>query len=673
MKKLLILLVAILLFLASFAQKKTTIPAIPDMNAIMKMTPSEREAYKQKMIKESTKQAEQIAKDYNLNVNTAVLPGYESKPPVKDVKRLALIPSRPPTRTELVSEIQNSMAVVRKGIPAPRIEQIQKFTNNVKVETIHDAAVTSFYNNNPEEGVYLAMMAAKEAPDSALFLNNLGAMLNMVNVQHKAVPILQYALQKFPESSTILNNLGQSFFGLGDLFKAAEYLNRCLSVDSLNIEANHSMGMLHVFKKEYDEAMKYFNREMSQAMRASTMAEAYRMGKKFDLTGMAKRKHARSGAPDKDFFEEINLGKFKMPDFPATALEAKINRPEYENFAAAIQAEVFFWTNNAQQVNQASIAYVGDTYPGVYHALVTAMLEELSDEHPAGYLNYYPKQDAKITSEIIEKYSKLITQVKCDIPPHLSIDAQKAYEIKCCEDKKRPLADQMLSELAGHLGPIIRKGQGRWKSYINQLISIVQLDPSPGNQMLVYYSVSGYFNFLSWGMHMYFSDINNLLPDCVDEYDPQALDSTIESDRKWRLDCPPWLNIEINLEGAAVKMDCNKYVIETGEVLMGAFEHEFKSGKSTLLFGSGMKGGLFGDIVKVETKGQFFISFDNNKKFSDFGWKNTSEVSISGTPIPFRKIKIGGNAMGVEISNSISINGGMNSDIERKGAFTLFP
>jgi tetratricopeptide (TPR) repeat protein len=672
MKKLLILLVAILLFLASFAQKKTTIPAMPDMNAIMKMTPAEREAYKQKMIKESTKQAEQIAKDYNLNVNTAVLPGYESKPPVKDIKRLALIPSRPPTRTELVSEIQNSMAVVRKGIPPPRIEQIQQFTTNVKVEKIHDAAVTSFYNNNPEEGVYLAMMAAKEAPDSALFLNNLGAMLNMVNVQHKAVPILQYALQKFPESSTILNNLGQSFFGLGDLFKAAEYLNRCLSVDSLNIEANHSMGMLHVFKKEYDQAMKYFNREMSQAMRASTMAEAYRMGKKFDLTVMAKRKHARSGAPDKDFFEEINLGKFKMPDMPGTALEAKMNKPIYESFGAAVQSEMLFWSNNAQQVNMAYTASDGDKYPGVYHALVQAMLDELSDEHPAGYLNYYPKEDAEITKEIIDKYSRLLIQVKCEIPPGLSIEAQEAYERKCCEEKRRPIADKLVSELSGHITPILKKGQGRWKSYINQLIAIVQMDPSAANQMLVYNAVSGYFNHLSWGMLFYSSEINNLLPECADDYNPQEIDSIIESDRKWRLDCPAWLNIEINLEGAAVKMDCNKYVIETGEVLMAAFEHEFKSGKSTLLFGSGMKGGLFGDIVKVETKGQFFLSFDNNKQFSDFGWKNTSEVSISGTPIPFRKVKIGGNAMGVEISNSISINGGMNSDIERKGAFNLF-
>jgi hypothetical protein len=350
-----------------------------------------------------------------------------------------------------------------------------------------------------------------------------------------------------------------------------------------------------------------------------------------------------------------------------------MNKPNYENFVETVQAETMFWSNISNQINKAYIASDGDKYPGLYHSLVTAMLEELSDEHPAGYLNYYPKEDAKTTSEIMEKYSKLITQVKCDIPPGLGIDAQKAYEIKCCEDKQRPLADQMLNELSGHLEPIFRKGLGRWKSYINQLVSIVQLDPSAGNQMLVYNSVAGYFTYLSWCMHFYLSDINNLLPECVDNYDPQELDSLIESDRKWRLDCPKWLNIEINLEGAAVKMDCNKYVIETGEVLMAAFEHEFKSGKSTLLFGSGMKGGLFGDIVKVETKGQFFISFDNNKQFADFGWKNTSEVSISGTPIPFRKVKIGGNAMGVEISNSISIIGGLNSEVERKGAFALFP
>ena len=84
----------------------------------MKMSPAELEAYKKKMIKETSQYAADYADANGLAINKALLPGYEPKAPVKDLKRLSLIPSGPPTRTELVSGIQQSIQQIQKGIPA---------------------------------------------------------------------------------------------------------------------------------------------------------------------------------------------------------------------------------------------------------------------------------------------------------------------------------------------------------------------------------------------------------------------------------------------------------------------------------------------------------------------------------------------------------------------------
>ncbi len=249
MKKLGILLLALLLYLLGFSQKKTT-PALPNVNKLMKMSPAELEAYKKKMIQQASLQAESLSKQYNLYLNPALIPGKEIKAPVLDTRRLSMIPMKPPTRAEILNSVQQSMQQVSKGIPAPRIEEIKKITSqDIKVESIHEAALGCFYNNNPKEGMYLMMLAVKQAPDSLEMVNNLAAMFNMHSIEQKAIPLLQYLLQKAPNNSIALNNIGQAYLGLGELFKAAEYLDICLSLDSLNIEANHSRGMLHMFKK----------------------------------------------------------------------------------------------------------------------------------------------------------------------------------------------------------------------------------------------------------------------------------------------------------------------------------------------------------------------------------------------------------------------------------------
>jgi hypothetical protein len=186
---------------------------------------------------------------------------------------------------------------------------------------------------------------------------------------------------------------------------------------------------------------------------------------------------------------------------------------------------------------------------------------------------------------------------------------------------------------------------------------------------MVYHAVSGYFNFLNLGMIYYTGgEVNNLLVKCVPDYKGANLDSLVQADREWRLSCPSWLNIEVDLGGASVKADCNKYAIEAGGALMAGFEHEFRTGKSTILVGVGIKDKV-ARILKIEAKSQFYLTFDNNKEFADFGIRNTYKLGLNINPLPIGGIKVGANYAGIESVNNKSLLSGTDEyKVSGKGA-----
>ena len=75
-----VLLVAVT---ANAQKKKPAAPVMPDVSQLMKMRPAELEAYKKKMIKESSQYAADYADASGIAINKALLPGYEPKAPVK--------------------------------------------------------------------------------------------------------------------------------------------------------------------------------------------------------------------------------------------------------------------------------------------------------------------------------------------------------------------------------------------------------------------------------------------------------------------------------------------------------------------------------------------------------------------------------------------------------------
>jgi tetratricopeptide (TPR) repeat protein len=670
MKKLFQLLTICCICTHAFAQQnKSPVPAMPDVNKLVKMNPAELEAYKKQMIKQTSQQAADFADANNFNINKAAIPGLELKPPVKDIKRLSLIPSRPPTRLEITNSLQQSIQQISKGIPAPNVEEITKITNTIPVDEINDKAIAEFYHDNPKEGMLMLMQTAVRDVDELNLVNNLAAMMNMCGVEQKAVPLLMYAAEQVPNSSTILNNMGQAFLGLGDMQRAADFFRQCLAIDEMNPEANHSMGMMKYHVKDYDAAKSYFEKELSMCIRRSTLAMAYRMGRTFNLRAIARQRNKHKGAAQKDFLEEITVGRFELPEFPQSSKDAADRSDEFAAFSASVQEEMLFWKQNSLKTTM-SVNNNSNDYPGLYHDLVEAMLEELNKEFTPEYLSPYGSEEAAVAADMMSRNSNAINQVKCpEAPPGSSVSLQHEFEVACCEKNKRPLADKLLSDIGSYTQPLFRTGILRWKAYINQLVEIVQIDPTPANTAMVCNAVSSYFAYLNTAMIFYSgAEINSLLPNCNPDFKERKLDSLIQSERNWRMDCPSWLNLEVDLGGVTAKADCNKYTLEGGSGVMAGYEYQFKSGKSTLLLGVGAKGKI-GKILKVEAKSQFYLTFDNNKEFADFGVRDTYKLGLNVNPLPVGGVKVGANYAGVEATSTKSLLSGMSENkITSKGA-----
>ncbi|MGB8191435.1 MAG: hypothetical protein WCF67_05925 [Chitinophagaceae bacterium] len=673
MKNFLSLLIAIISLSGILqAQTKSAMP-MPDVKRLMAMSPAEREKYTDSLKKAMTGQVEKMASDYGIAIDETVLPGNDITPPVKDIARLALIPSRPPTRTELVQQVQKSREQLSSVVPKPTLAEVEKFSAQQSLATIHNASIANFYNNDPEKALLLMMKVAVRQPDSILVLNNLAAMYNMAGLPHRAVPLLQYCLQQEPGSSVVLNNIAQSYMGLGELVKARFYFLECLALDSLNPDANRSMGLLHMYEKKFDDAMRCFERELMVAMRSSTIAYAAKMGKKFNLRALKAKRDALNKRPQKDFFEEINLGKFKIPSYPETVAGAYEQVPEFKEMATSVGQEIMFWLSISNP-SAKQIEADGKAYHGIYSSLVSALLDELNEEFTPNYLANHDDNDLQNSLDILSKYEKLLKDLKCpQAPPGSSFEAQQAFEYKCCIQQQLIISAR-IAEYGGYWYGKMKIAQQRWKSYLNQMIAIVQLDPSLANQMMVYRAVSAYFTFLSQAMR--YSGTAQAasydLLQCKGMNSIADADSVIKADRDWRLQCPSWLNIEVDVEVAKIKADCSKYGIEVGTGLIGQYEYDFKTGSSTLAAGMGVKAKFFAGIGKASIKQLVYVTFDNNNQFSDFGLRTKAEVGIGDTPINIGPVKVGGTIAGIEGNTQISINTGFTSNVKGKGVLADF-
>jgi len=669
MRKILTLLLAFFICINLFAQTKTSKPAMPDIQKLMKMTPQQQQAYAEQMKKQYSSYANEIVAGKDAMVRVAD-DFFGLELPAIDNQKLTYANGLPFTRNSVLEQVKRSQEALKKLLSADKINKLNSFIQSNNASDIHAASIAGFYSNDLPSSLYLSMEAVIREPDSIVSWNNLGAFLNLSGIHYRSLPILKFCAAQETGSAMILNNLGQAYLGLGDKVSAEKYLLKVLGIDSLNPEANHSMGLIFMSRGNMPEAAACFKRQLTVCEKPSTIHAIQKTGEPYSMLQLRRQKDSYDRKTRKNHIEEITLGKFSLPAFPTSLRERKSMLGDMHEYEASLSAEYFHWKSILPTREEIEID--GRSKPGPYHRVVEMMLDELNREFTPDYLSNITERQHAVIYDMMDYNSKEWAKAQCPpTPSGLTVQASQAWAIKCCEEIKRPLADKILSEHVSYVKPLIDVSITRWKSFINQMIDIVQLDPSPANKLMVYQAVAGYFGVLQNAMlHAHAGPED--LADCVDNYNPQQNDSLIASNRLWDLRCPSWLNIEVDLQVAKLKADCKKYGIEVGAAIFGQYEYDFTTGSSTIAAGVGIKAKFFADIGKAGIKQMAYITFDRNNEFSDLGIRGKVEVGISDTPINIGPVKAGGTLIGLEGSYSYGINSGFISAVKGKGILADF-
>jgi tetratricopeptide (TPR) repeat protein len=625
---------------------------LPDAARLSKMSPAELEVYKQQLLKQASTKAKQLSAQYNIKIDETTLPDYEVKAPVKDLKRLRMIPLTAPSMAELSAMVRKSERQLQTVAPPAIVQEVKTMAAKQDGAQLQNSSAGQWLNNNPVQALLLSMESALKSPDEAAAWNNLAALYNMTGLEHEAVPILQTWLLKLPNNAMLLNNMGQAYLGLGDLSKAKDYLNKCLSVDELNPEANHSMGIIAVFSNQTEEALSYFSRELQVAYRRSTMAQIKRMGRSVNLLQLRKKK---TNKHHRDLFEEIGLSKFHIPTLPGSTSETATWKSEKATLMKNLQAELFFWYG-ATTLSDQERAIDGKRNPGLYSDLADELLSEHGDQY-APLLGLIRPHDTARLREIITSYYDMLSAVPCPQPPNTPGGGEeliKAYAKKCCS-LHTPIVDNYMSEHNGFIKNRLDLAIANWKSYINGCVDIEQLAPTNAGKKSVYKVVADYFGFLITSLQVVAEE--SPPAECMVKMTEQEADAIITANHDPKLDCPDWLKIKVGFSIVSLEADCSHYALEGGEGLLSGYEKNFKTGVSTWSIGAGVEAN-YKDWVEAGVKQMVYISYDNNGQVSDYGLKGSSEV---GTVIA-----------GAEAGYTLGINSGWQSNVNGKGILKDF-
>lgn len=597
------------------------------------MSPDEQKKYAEQLKKQLGQQAQENADALDISFDPSTLPGATVNIPVKNFRKLSAIPVTPPTRQQMLSQVAKMEIALKKSVSPQLVQEVEQFEAAKSVKEIQQASIGGWYNNNPQAALLLNMKAVQKGPDDIASWNNLAAQYNMTGMEHLAVPILQNLITQKPNSAVLLNNLGQAYLGMGELNKAIQHLERCLKIDDLHPEANHSMAMIKTHLKDIEGAARHFEKEMMVASRRSSLAQLKKnaVAKKLNLAALRKRKLQLDGKDNKNFFEEINLGEFRIPDLPHTSEAASTWFSENSAIVMAMQAEMFFW-NEAAKADPEKLKLEGKRKTGLYHDLVDILLSELGDDF-SPRLGLIGESEANHLTQIGNNYYKKLNEVVCPQPPNdrpSSREVLEAYQRKCC-DLKKPLTDNYVAEYNAFLDARIQIAQAVWKEYINGMISVVQLDPSEANKRVVYATVGAYFTFLITTMQAVMQEGPPM--ECYfAKMDSKQADSLLkQSKRDYKIECPDWLKLKVNFKVAKFSADCEAFSVEADvyKILTVGAEKKFKTGTSTLYVGASVDGTLFKDVLSAEVNQQFYIVFDSNNQFADLGMRGGGSFDIA--------------------------------------------
>ena len=640
MKKILLI---VLLFCFSSSFVLAQVPSQAEMDKLIKQS---QELLKQyggdtmvnKALKTAQEQQKQIAGAIKNSPNKPGVSSYTDpgaygnvdnwKFPAKNTALLSALPKKVFTKAELVSFLNDLYNELSKKLPPATASSVQAMTAKYKNDgnKMGDVAMMGWYNSHPEESILLIVKAATLNPGNEVLLNNCAALLNLGGIEQKAIPILKYVLQSYPNNSMLLNNLGQAYAGLGELDTAMVYFGRCLRITPEHAEACGTAGFIEESKGHTEKAVEYFEKSIKSGFSKTVYLKLRKLKRGRNIANLIR--------PRIKLPEYFNQFKYDLPPQCLSTSNAVMAEAEHNAFRKMItqQTQKFgaMYQELAQKQMEKGMAIMNASGIGrklnpnefmaqPFYELCQIMADQvLSDykkelgEFHNKLLKVFASDFAAIENEYKQKYDAMMGAFALRCPSGEGAShANCATEEEICT-AKNALANTYLPLFADLTAAMQEKGKRIFRTYFDELVywHYLSINPISKNdfKMQYYYFIEQYLTTMG-GICT-----TKIIKPCI----TTTTTTTKESNNIKEMDCP--LDFGISFIVGSIELDCDKFSIEGGELLMFKYERDFKTKESTLNVGIGVNIDL-GKGFDIGLQEYAFIKFDGNGRYSDAGIK----------------------------------------------------
>ncbi len=599
--------------------------------------------------------------------------------PKLDTLKMYALPKKIFSLTELANYIKNLHEQLQKRLPPAMVNNAKAIANNLGNDPLkmEGAAWFAFQNSKYAEAVLLITEAAITKPNDGLLLTNAGAILDMSGLSDKAIPILRTTIQNDPKNGIAINNIAQAYCALGMIDSAMMYLNTCVRLSPEHPEANNTAGQIELARGNKAKAKIYFG----NAIKGGFSVSAYQGLKSIDKNDRNSYKIKKLINPKIKFPEHFNHYKYKLPRLCTNVGEAQAVKAEQEAFIKMINnaKETFDALRKEREKNLSSFS------PEAYNK---QLLEKIINEQPvvrpfqvmAGIVaaettNEYGEELVdlqKFNTQNREEHTSLLKQYEAEYDAFKkSFDKDDDNccgegDISCCTDptyciKLNALRNKYLAQFLDVDLAWQNKNLTFQRKYLDDLLYWEPLAAGSSDE--------GYVRYYNWA-GIYLAAIakiagTTILEPCKTEKEkPQNVkDSLLKP-----YDC----DIELHAKFLVGKftLDCEKFSIEGGELLVGKIERNFTTRQTTLSLGVGLYEGLEGSFAGIGAKTEISISMslyltiDKTGALTDGGIVNSAGASAgvnfeAGERLGFTK-KLAEQKVGFE--SRLGINSGWTFD-----------
>lgn len=559
--------------------------------------------------------------------------------PAKNTALLSSLPKKIFSRAELVSFLNDIYLQLSKKLPAGVSSSVQSMATKYKNDgsKMGDAAVLGWYSNYREESLLLIVKAAANNPDNGLLLNNCAAILNMSGIEEKAIPVLKYILQSYPSNGMVLNNLGQAYAGLGETDTAMVYLGRCIKVQPENSEANNTAGQIEATKGNTEKAAAYFEQSIKRAYSEPAELKLKKIKKDSKIVPLVR--------PRVKIPEYFNQFKYQLPAQCTNTGNAVLAEAEHKAFRATIEKQFNIYGAKLGELGprllvtsplQSRVMKKGEFMAQPFHEFCGIMSGEITAD--------YMKELGDLTSRVDKKYYADMTSLENEYQSKYKA-IEKAFadreKPKCCgegntsccisEEERcsayNGLANQYLPQFAALTEDWQQKNQLVFKKYFDEMIYWGYLVYHPlGND---YFRLNCFYPHVTQYLLMLGKiAYTKIIHPC--HFEPTT--ASKDSNALKEMDCP--LDIKIPFVVGKFELNCDKFTLSGGEVVVFSYEKNFKTKQSTVEIGVGanlelgVKAGPVKGGVSVGADESFFITFDGNNGISDAGIKYEAGAAV---------------------------------------------